>query len=228
VKYLIQVNNGTSWTTASFPELSSNTANYEFDPSTAHPAISGGRYCYRVRVKSGAVQLWTSNVVCVNYGGAVCSGIMNLDVGKVGSALKSVLSDGDMIFVAFADTVLGVSKPMVSGGSATVIWYTSLGTEISSNICSLSQDRIFIVADSKIYVIRKGDGTILAERAFGSGNNGCAVSGGKIYLTTSTGYVWKLSPDLKVEGVANAGSAVTTPAIDEREGIYMFRGQMEC
>jgi hypothetical protein len=221
VTYLIQVTNGSNWTT--FQEVSSNTANYEFDPNTAHPAISGGRYCYRVRVKSGAVQLWTSNVVCVNYGNAACSGVMNLNVG-VGSALKSVLSDGDMVFVAFADKVLGVSKPVVSWGSASVNWSWTLGTQISSNICSLSHDRIFIGADSKIYVIRKGDGTILSERAFGSGpvNNGCAVSGGKIYLTTSTGYVWKLSPDLKVEGVANAGSAVTTPVIDEREGGYIY------
>jgi hypothetical protein len=216
VTYLIQVTDGTSWTT--FQEVSSNTANYEFNPGAF------GRYCYRVRVKSGADELWTSNVVCVNYGGAACSGVMTpLNVG-VGSALKSVLSDGDMVFVAFADKVSGVSKPVVSsgaGGSATVKWSRTLG-EISSNICSLSQDRIFIGDYSKIYVIRKGDGAILYERAFGPGNNGCAVSGGKIYLTTSTGYVWKLSPDLKVEGVANAGSAVATPVIDEREGGYIY------
>jgi hypothetical protein len=144
-----------------------------------------------------------------------------LNVG-LGSALKSVLSDGEMVFVAFADKVSGVSKPVVSGGSASVKWSKTLGSQISSNICSLSQDRIFIGADSKIYVIRKGDGAILSERTFGSGNNGCAVNGGKIYLTTSTGYVWKLSLDLKVEGVANAGSAVTTPVIDEREGGYIY------
>jgi len=174
VKYLIQVTNGSTWTTALFPELSSNTANYEFNLGAS------GRYCYRVRVKSGAVQLWTSNVVCVNYGNAACSGVMTpLNVG-VGSALKSVLSDGDMVFVAFADKVSGVSKPVVSGGSTTVKWSKTLGSQVSSNICSLSQDRIFIGADSKIYVIRKGDGAILSERVFGSGpvNNGCAVSGG--------------------------------------------------
>jgi hypothetical protein len=174
VTYLIQVTNGSTWTTALFPELSSNTANYEFNLGAS------GRYCYRVRVKSGAVQLWTSNVVCVNYGNAACSGVMTpLNVG-VGSALKSVLSDGDMVFVAFADKVSGVSKPVVSGGSTTVKWSKTLGSQVSSNICSLSQDRIFIGADSKIYVIRKGDGAILSERVFGSGpvNNGCAVSGG--------------------------------------------------
>jgi hypothetical protein len=216
VKYLIQEeNDGPTWTT--FSEVSSNTANYEFNPGAS------GRYCYRVGVKSGAVQLWTSNVVCVNYGDAACSGVMNLNVG-VGSALKSILSDGDMVFVASADKVSGVLKPVVSGGSATVRWSWTLGSQVSSNICSLLQDRIFIGADSRIYVIRKEDGTILSERAFGSGpvNNGCAVSGGKIYLTTSTGYVWKLSPDLKPEGVANAGSAVTTPVIDEREGGYIY------
>ena len=169
--YLIQVTDGSTWTT--FSEVSSNTANYEFNPGAS------GRYCYRVRVKSGAVQSWASNVVCVNYGGAACSGVMNLNVG-VGSAIKSVLSDGDMVFVAFADKVSGVSKPVVSGGSTTVKWSKTLGSQVSSNICSLSQDIIFIGADSNIYVIRKGDGAILSERVFGSGpvNNGCAVSGG--------------------------------------------------
>jgi hypothetical protein len=214
VTYLIQVTDVTSWTT--FQEVSSNTANYEFNPGAS------GRYCYRVRVKSGAVELWASNVVCVNYGNAACSGVMTpLNVG-LGSALKSVLSDGEMVFVAFADKVLGVSKPVISWGSASVNWSWTLGSQISSNICSLSQDRIFIGAGDKIYVIRKWDGAILYERAFGSGNNGCAVSGGRVYLTTSTGYVWKLSPDLKVEGVANAGSAVTTPVMDEREGGYIY------
>ncbi|MFZ8804296.1 MAG: hypothetical protein ACO2PO_15105, partial [Candidatus Calescibacterium sp.] len=135
--YLIQVTDGTSWTT--YSEVSSNTANYEFNPGVF------GRYCYRVVVQSGAVELWASNVVCVNYGGAACSGVMNLNVG-LGSALKSVLSDGEMVFVAFANKVSGVSKPVVSWGSATVKWSKTLGSQISSNICSLSQDRIFIGA----------------------------------------------------------------------------------
>jgi len=107
-------------------------------------------------------------VVCVNYKDTACSGVMNLNVG-LGSALKSVLSDGDMVFVAFADRVLGVSKPVVSWGSATVIWSWTLGSQISSNICSLSQDRIFVGADSKIYVIRKEDGAIYMREHLGPG-----------------------------------------------------------
>ncbi len=211
--YVVQVNGGSGWSLLS--NTSPNTVTYAYTPS------SEGSYCYRVSgVKGGDYSDYTG-VVCVSFNLAACSELLKLNVGAGTPIKEAPFADGDVIYLSFADRVSGIWR------SGSVRWGVSLGATISSNICSVSQGRIFVgLSNGSVRILNKEDGSTLRSVSLGSGSvEGCAVSsGGEIFVSTSTGYIYKLDSGLNVLASKSLGSAVTAPAIDEVRGkVYVPR-----
>jgi hypothetical protein len=205
--YSVEVSSGSGWSVLA--TKSPNTVTHAYTPAN-------GSYCYRVRGVKGANYSDYTEVVCASFGLAACYGLLNINVGGVNPINEAPLVDGDTIYLSFANRVSGIWK------SGSTKWGVSLPTTISSNICSLSQDRIFVgLANGSAYIISKANGATLKSQSLGSGSiEGCAVSSkGEIFVATSGGFVYKLDSALNTLASQSAGSQVTAPAIDEVRGL---------
>jgi hypothetical protein len=208
--YSVEVSSGSGWSVLA--TKSPNTVTHAYTPAN-------GSYCYRVRGVKGTNYSDYTEVVCASFGLAACYGLLNINVGGGNPINEAPLADGDTIYLSFANRVYGIWK---SSGSTK--WGVSLPTTISSNICSLSQDRIFVgLANGSAYIISKANGATLKTKSLGIGTGsieGCAVSSkGEIFVATSGGSVYKLDPALNTLASHSAGSQVTAPAIDEVRGL---------
>jgi hypothetical protein len=209
--YSVEVSSGSGWSVLA--TKSPDTVTHAYTPAN-------GSYCYRVRGVKGTNYSDYTEVVCASFGRAACSGLLNINVGGGNPINEAPLVDGDTIYLSFANRVYGIWK------SGSTKWGVSFPTTISSNICSLSQDRIFVgLADGSAYIISKANGAILKSKSLGIGTGsieGCAVSSkGEIFVATSGGSVYKLDPALNTLASRSAGSPVpvTAPAIDEVRGL---------
>jgi hypothetical protein len=209
--YSVEVSSGSGWSVLA--TKSPDTVTHAYTPAN-------GSYCYRVRGVKGTNYSDYTEVVCASFGRSACYGLLNINVGIGNPINEAPLADGDTIYLSFANRVSGIWK------SGSTKWGVSLPTTISSNICSLSQDRIFVgLADGSAYIISKANGATLKIKSLGIGTGsieGCAVSSkGEIFVATSGGSVYKLDPALNILASRSAGSPVpvTAPAIDEVRGL---------
>jgi hypothetical protein len=199
--------------------LTQNTTSYFHTISS-----SNKRYCYMVRAAKGSNYSDFSNIVCISYQMPACTSLRSLNVGSGNPINEAPLDDGNTIYLSFANRVSGIWK------SGSTKWGVSLPTTISSNICSLSQDRIFVgLANGSAYIISKANGAILKSISLTGSIEGCAVSSkGEVFVATSGGSVYKLDPALNTLASRSAGSPgyqVTAPAIDEVRGLVYVPSQ---
>jgi hypothetical protein len=210
--YSVEVSSGSGWSVLA--AKSPDTVTHAYTPAN-------GSYCYRVRGVKGTNYSDYTEVVCASVGSTACYGLLNINVGVGNPINEALLADGDTIYLSFANRVSGIWK------SGSTKWGVSLPRTISSNICSLSQDRIFVgLADGSAYIISKANGATLKSISLTGSIEGCAVSSkGEIFVATSGGSVYKLDPALNILPPQSAGSQVTAPAIDEVRGLVYVPSQ---
>ena len=189
-----------------------------------HSISSSKRYCYFVRALKGTNYSDPSEIVCISYQISACSSLRFVDTGEGLPISEAPLDGGNTIYLSFSNRVSGIWK------NGNIRWRLNLPPDsgsVSSNICSVSQDRIFLgTTGGWVYTVSKVNGMILKRMNLGPGSvEGCAISSeGEIFATTSTGYIYKLDTGLNVLAFQSLGSAVTAPAIDEARGkVYVPR-----
>jgi len=214
--FRIEVNSGSGWR---FLALSSpNSITY------LHSGLVAGTYCYRVRAESSSGFSSWSNVSCVKVGALSCSTIWNVDLsgGVGGSVTTSAVIDDGNIYVGTSTGYL-ISVDIMSG---QIRWLKNLGSAVSSHLCAIQGwQRIIIfvgTVDGKFHAV-DSEGNLIGTRDLGGVMGGCAVKDDKVYLGTSTGWVFVLSKSLKILKAQRISGAITAaPAIDAIKGALYF------
>jgi len=189
-----------------------------------HSGLAAGTYCYRVRTEAGeGVSSW-SNVACASIISGCSSTIWNVDLsGGIGGGITtSAVIDDSSVYVGTSTGYL-ISVDVMNGN---IRWLKNLGSAVSSHLCASYEGQrttIFVgTLDGKFHSV-DSDGNLIGTRDLGGVVGGCAVKDGKVYLGTTTGWVFVLSKTLSILSSKQVSGAVSTaPAIDAIRGSVYF------
>jgi outer membrane protein assembly factor BamB len=214
--FRIEVNSGSVW--GSLALSSPNSITY------LHSGLVAGTYCYRVGAESSSGFLSWSNVSCVRVGDLSCSTIWSVDLsrGVGGSVTTSAVIDDGNIYVGTSTGYL-IAIDIMSG---QIRWIYNLGSAVSSHLCAVQGGQRTIIfvgtVDGKFHAV-DSEGNLIGTRDLGDVIGGCAVKDDKVYLGTSTGWIFVLSKSLKILKAQRISGAITTaPAIDAIKGAVYF------
>jgi outer membrane protein assembly factor BamB len=165
-----------------------------------------------------------SNSTCVRFGSPACSIIWDKDLsgGIGGSITTSAVIDDENIYVGTSTGYL-ISVSVITGD---IRWLKDLGSAVSSHLCASQEGQrttIFVgTVDGKFHAV-DSDGNLIGTRDLGGVVGGCAVKDGKVYLGTTTGWVFVMSKTLSILSSKPVSGAVSTaPAIDAIRGSVYF------
>jgi outer membrane protein assembly factor BamB len=217
--FRVEVNTGSGW--GSLATKSPNSTTHVHSSGL----VAGTTYCYRVRAeRTGSEASPWSNSACVRFGSSACSIIWDKDLsgGIGGSITTSAVIDDENIYVGTSTGYL-ISVDIMNGN---IRWLKNLGSAVSSHLCASQEGQrttIFVgTVDGKFHSV-DSDGNLIGTRDLGGVVGGCAVKDGKVYLGTTTGWVFVLSKTLSILNSKQVSGAISTaPAIDAIRGSVYF------
>jgi len=189
-----------------------------------HSGLAAGTYCYRVRTEAGGgVSSW-SNVACASIISGCSGTIWNVDLsGGIGGGITtSAVIDDSSVYVGTSTGYL-IAVDVMNGN---IRWLKNLGSAVSSHLCASHEGQrttIFVgTLDGKFHSV-DSDGNLIGTRDLGGVVGGCAVKDGKVYLGTTTGWVFVMSKTLSILNSKQVLGAISTaPAIDAIRGSVYF------
>jgi outer membrane protein assembly factor BamB len=218
--FTIEVNTGSGWGLLTTKAPNSTTHVH------SSGLVAGTTYCYRVRAeRTGFGSSPWSNSTCVRFGSPACStiwGPIDLSGGIGGSITTSAVIDDSSVYVGTSTGYL-ISVDVMNG---QIRWLKNLGSAVSSHLCASQEGQrttIFVgTLDGKFHAV-DSDGNLIGTQDLGGVVGGCAVKDGKVYLGTTTGWVFVLSKTLSILNSKQVSGAISTaPAIDAIRGSVYF------
>jgi outer membrane protein assembly factor BamB len=147
---------------------------------------------------------------------------VDLSGGIGGGITTSAVIDDSSVYVGTSTGYL-IAVDVMNGN---IRWLKNLGSAVSSHLCASHEGQrttIFVgTVDGKFHAV-DSDGNLIGTRDLGGVVGGCAVKDDKVYLGTTTGWVFVMSKTLSILSSKQVSGAISTaPAIDATRGSVYF------